>query len=288
MTAWNDVHPRLTPAYWLSGLLVVATFIHGVIGALFPGIFRDPASTAGNAQGTAIVILTIAIPVLVISMIWAAQGSYRAQIVWLGTLGYILYNAVIFTFGVAFNPLFLLYVASLSLSLWAIVALLVRVDVDEIRARFASNLPVRFFAIYVVVASALFFFTWMRQIVPAMFEPTKPAFLHGTNLLTNPVHVLDLGFALPVSVLGAVWLWQRKSWGYLIVGSMLSMLAIETASIMIDQVFGHMSDPTASLDAVPLFAALTVIGSVAIVVYLRYLRAVSNPRGDSFARQSAR
>lgn len=147
MTVRNNVHPCLTLAYWLSGLLVAATFVHGVIGALFPGIFRDPASTAGNAQGTAIVIVTIAIPVLVISMIRAAQGSYRAQIVWLGTLGYILYNAVIFTFGVAFNPLFLLYVASLSLSLWAIVALLVRVDVDEIRARFASNLPVRFFAI---------------------------------------------------------------------------------------------------------------------------------------------
>ncbi|MCS6846837.1 MAG: hypothetical protein RMN52_03885 [Anaerolineae bacterium] len=280
MAIRNNGHRDLTPAYWLSGLLVVVTFVHSAIGALFPGIFRDPAMTAGNAQGTAIVSLTIAIPVLVISMIRAAQGSYRAQIIWLGALGYILYNAAIFAFAVAFNPLFLLYVASLSLSLWAIVALLIHMDVGEIRARFASNLPVRFFAIYVLVASALFFFTWMRQIIPAMFVPTKPAFLHGTDLLTSPTHVLDLGFALPLSVLGAVWLWQRKSWGYLLVGMMLSMLAIETWSITVDQVFGHLSDPAASLDAVPLFAVLTVIGLAVAIAYLRHLRTASRQRVD--------
>lgn len=227
--------------------------------------------TAGNAQGTALVIVIVAIPVLVASMILAVRGSWRAQILWLGTLGYILYNAVIFAFAVAFNPLFLLYVASLSLSLWSTVVLLIRVNVDEMRTRFASTMPVRMFAVYVIVVSALFFVTWMRQIVPAMFESAAPVFLQGTNLLTSPVHVLDLGFALPLSVLGAVWLWQRKSWGYLLVGLMLSMLTIETASIAVDQVFGHLNDPTASLDAVPLFVALTLVGLAVLVAYLRYL-----------------
>ena len=68
-------------------------------------------------------------------------------------------------------------------------------------------------------------------------------------MLTSPVHVLDLGFALPLGILGAVWLWQRKGWGYLLTGLMLSMMTIETASIAIDQFFGHLSDPSASVDA---------------------------------------
>lgn len=267
----HRARPQLTLACWLSGSLAVVTLIHAAIGAFFPGIFRDPPMTAGNAQGTALVIVIVAIPVLVASMILAVRGSWRAQILWLGTLGYILYNAVIFAFAVAFNPLFLLYVASLSLSLWSIVVLLIRVNVDEMRTRFASTMPVRMFAVYVIVVSALFFVTWMRQIVPAMFESAAPVFLQGTNLLTSPVHVLDLGFALPLSVLGAVWLWQRKSWGYLLVGLMLSMLTIETASIAVDQVFGHLNDPTASLDAVPLFVALTLVGLAVLVAYLRYL-----------------
>ncbi|MCX7841270.1 MAG: hypothetical protein N2559_17670, partial [Anaerolineae bacterium] len=217
-TIKHHTHSDSTLAYWLSGLLAVVTLIHAAVGAFFPAIFRDSAMTAGNAQGTALAMLLIALPVLIVSMILAARGSLRAWLLWLGALSYIFYNAVIFSFAVAFNALFLLYVASLSLSFWAIVVLLIRADVEKLRAQFADNLPVRVFAIYVIAASAIFFVTWIRQIVPALFESTRPTFLDGTILLTSPVHVLDLGFALPISVLGAVWLWQRKGWGDLLVG----------------------------------------------------------------------
>lgn len=258
--------------YQLSGLLAVVTLVHAAVGAFWPGVFRDPPMTAGNAQGTAVAMLFIALPALVGSMILAARGSLRAQLVWLGALSYILYNAAIYAFAVAFNPLFLLYVASLSLSFWAILTLLRQVDAEELRARFDENLPVRAFAIYVLAASGMFFILWMGQIVPALFQSGRPAFLAGTDLLTSPVHVLDLGFALPISALGAAWLWQRKGWGFLLTGLMLSMLVIETASIALDQWFGHLHDPAASPAAVPVFVALTAIGLVAVVAYLRSLR----------------
>lgn len=38
------------------------------------------------------------------------------------------------------------------------------------------------------------------------------------------------------------------------------------------QVFGHLYDSAASPEAVPLFAALTVVGLVVLVAYLRFLR----------------
>jgi len=59
---------------------------------------------------------------------------------------------------------------------------------------------------------------------------------------------------------------------------MLSMMTIETASIAVDQFFGHLSDPTASPDAVPLFVALTLIGLVVVIAYLRYLHPESNQK----------
>ncbi len=269
--------PKST-AWRLSGALAVVTLVHSAVGAFFPLIFRDPPMSAGNAQGTDVIILFVALPTLVVSMFLTVRGSLRAQIIWAGVLSYLLYNSVIFAFDVAFNALFLLYIATLSLALWSLVALLVHVDVESIRARFASKLPVRAFAGYLLLISVLFFVTWMRQIVPAQFEPTTPVFLHGTNMLTSPVHVLDLGFTLPLGILGAVWLWQRKSWGYLLAGLMLSMMTIETAGIAVDQFFGHLSDPTASPDAIPLFAALTLIGLVVVIAYLRYLHSESNQK----------
>lgn len=72
------------------------------------------------------------------------------------------------------NLLFLLYVASLSL--WSIVVLLIRVNVDEMRTRFASTMPVRMFAVYVIVVSALFFVTGMRQIALPCLSPARLPF----------------------------------------------------------------------------------------------------------------
>lgn len=264
-------------AYQLSGLLAIVTLSHAAVGAFWPGIFRDPPMTAGNAQGTAIAMLFVALPALAGSMILAARGSLRARLVWLGALSYLFYNAVIYCFAVAFNALFLLYVASLSLSFWAILTLLLQTSVDELRARFAETLPARAFAVYVLAAAGMFCVLWMGQIVPALFERDRPTFLAGTDLLTSPVHVLDLGFALPISALGALWLWQRKGWGFLLTGLMLSMLVIETGSIALDQWFGHLLDPAASPAAAPIFAALTAIGLGVLAAYLRYLRPKPGP-----------
>src|SRR5690242_20104294 len=82
-------HHRLTLAYWLSGMLAVMALAASAIGVFYPAVFRDTAVTAGNARGTDLVILVVAIPTLVIAMALAARGSLRAQIVWLGAISYI-------------------------------------------------------------------------------------------------------------------------------------------------------------------------------------------------------
>ena len=56
------------------------------------------------------------------------------------------------------------------------------------------------------------------------------------------------------------------------------MMTIETASIAVDQYFGHVHDPSASPDVVPLFIRLTVIGLAVSVAYLNFLRTTSNSK----------
>ncbi len=273
--------PMKQNSYLLSSLLAAVTLIQSAVGTFYPQIFRDPPMTAGNAHGTDIVILFVALPTLVISMILTQRGSLRAQLTWAGALAYILYNAVIFAFATAYNPLFLFYVATLSLAVWSLLALLTQVDVDIIRTHFDQKTPTRFFAGYLAIISLLFLVTWLKQIIPALFDSAAPVFLAGTLMLTSPVHVLDLGFLLPLGFFGAVWLLQKKSWGYLLAGLLMVMMTIETASIAVDQYFGHVHDPVASLDAVPLFILLTMIGLVAAVFYLRYLKNINFKPNES-------
>jgi len=265
-------HRRFTLAYWLSGTLTVLALIASAVGVFYPAVFRDTAVTAGNARGTDLVILVVALPALVIAMVLTARGSLRAQIVWLGALGYILYNALFFAFAIAFNPLFLIYIAVLSLALWSLVALLKALDVASLRAHFTEHLPIRTIALYLMITTALFALTWLRDIVPALVNGTTPISLDGTKMLTNPIQVVDFAAAFPLTILAAVWLWQRKAWGYALAGLFLVYGVIEAISVATDQFFGHLSDPTQSAMMTPVFAVIAVIAAVPLVLYFRCLR----------------
>ena len=271
-TTGQPVGRRWALAYWLSGALAVLALIASAIGVFFPQIFRDAAVTAGNARGTDLVILAVAIPALLISMALTARGSLRAQIVWLGALSYILYNVVFFAFAVVFNPLFLVYVAALSLALWALVTLLMAVDVARLRAGFSRGLPVRAIALYLIVTTLLFALTWLRDIVPALLSGATPVSLEGTKMLTNPIQVVDLAVGFPLTILAAIWLWRRRAWGYALAGLFLVYGVIEAVSVATDQFFGHLSDPAQSLTMSPVFAALTIIALIPLTLYLWRLR----------------
>jgi hypothetical protein len=91
--------------------------------------------------------------------------------------------------------------------------------------------------------------------------------LRGTGLTTNVVYVQDLALWLPLMAVAAAWLWRRRPWGYLIVGAGLVMWVIESASIAVDQWYGHAADPgspVASAALIPAFAVLAVAGLIPI------------------------
>jgi hypothetical protein len=205
-------------------------------------------------------------------MVLLARGLAVAVIFWLGALGSIAYQSVLFLFGVPFNSFFFLYVAMLSMSVWAIVALAGRTPVARVGGQIGTNAPVRLVAGYLLINAALFGVLWLGSTVPAILSSEPPAFLEGTGMLTGPVQIIDFAFTLPLMTLAALLLLRRRPWGYLLSGVLLVMLAIETASIGVDQWLGHAADPSspaASAALTPLFAVLTMIGIVVLGLFLR-------------------
>lgn len=255
-----------------SAALAVITTLAAGFGAFVPSVFHDAPVTVGNARGTALVLLLVGLPTLVTAMVRARRGSRRSVIVWLGALAYVLYNAVIFSFGAVFNSLFLIYVPMLSLAVWSIASLVRRVDVDEVADWFDDRLPSRIIGAYLVFLASAFAGLWLADVVPAIVANGSPASLRGTRFNTNPIEILDLGFALPLTALGGLWLWRRRALGYLVAGVMLVMLTIESAGIAVDQWFGHLHDPAQPLSTVPMFVVLTVVNAVPLTLYLRSVR----------------
>lgn len=278
---------RLAPialALRLSRALLVVSGVVGLVSVGAPAIFNDPPAYAGNALGTYVVVLLVALPTMALAMSAATRGSLRAHFVWLGTVCYLLYAAVLASFSLRFNELFLLYVASLSLAVASLVALLRCLPADELPARLSARLPARAVGGYLVAIGVAFAALWSMDVLPALASGDVPRSLHGTALPTNAVQVLDFGFTLPLCVTGGIWLMRRRPWGILLSGMLLVFLTLESVSVAVDQWFGHRADPLQPLGAVAAFVALAVVGSVPM---LGFLRAVDAPDVHA-ARRSRR
>ena len=263
--------------YVLTGALAVVSALACLTALAVPDAIQSPAVTVGNMRGTALVLLVVTLPVLVVSANAVARGRDAWLIGWLGAAGSIAYQSVLFLFGTPFNPFFHLYVAMLSLAIWSVVAIVARLPVAQVERRLGARAPRRLVAGYLLVNAALFALLWLKATVPAVFSPMPPAFLDGSGMVTGPVQVIDLAFTLPLMVLAAWRLLRGQTWGRLLSGALLVMLAIETTSIAVDQWVGHAADPAspAASDALtPVFAVLTAVGLVVLARFLGWA-----PRG---------
>ena len=147
-----------------------------------------------------------------------------------------------------------------------------RLPIDRVGGRIGLHAPVRLVAGYLFINAALFLALWLGSTLPPVLSGEPPAFLEGTGMLTGPVQIIDFAFTLPLMTLAGVLLLRHRPWGYLLSGALLVMLAIETASIGVDQWIGHAADPTspaASAALTPVFAVLTVIGVAVLALFLR-------------------
>jgi len=226
----------------------------------------------GNLRGTAVVMLAVGVPLLVAALVGSARGSTRAFVIWLGTLGYLLYQAVMLCFATPLNPFFLFYVAHLGLAVWSIVFLLRGTDLAVLVLSLSPRMPNRFVAGAALVLLVLNTAAWLRGILPAVLSDDPRAFLTDSGLLTNPVYIQDLAIWLPLLAAAAVAAWRHRVWGQLVTAAMLTMFVLECLSISVDQYFGARADPTSSLSSmavVPVFAAAALLIAVPLAVFLR-------------------
>jgi hypothetical protein len=240
----------------------------------FPSLSGGVAVSNGNLRGTAVALLAVGLPVLLVAMAGTARGSARAVVVWLGTLGYLIYQAVLLCFATPMNNLFLFYVAYLGLAVWSTVLLLRATDLNAFAARLPAATPARVTggaAAVLVVSNAG---AWLAQIVPAVFSSRPTSVLDGTGLVIHPVYVQDLAVWLPLLAVAAVACWRREVWGLLVTAAMLALFVLESISISVDQWFGSHADPSSSVSSMSMVPAFAVVAAITAGFLAWFLRSV--------------
>lgn len=220
--------------FWLAAGAALLGAAGSVVG-LVPSanIYgRETTVLADEATAQDVVNLLIVAPLLVILGWRAHRGHLPAYLAWVGCLAYTVYNYAIYAFSVHFGPLFLVWVAVLGLSTFALIGGLSTVDMVAIKERFGGH-AVRRPAWVLIAIAVLFTLLWLREIVPDLLAGVPSQSASDWRVPTNPVHVLDLAFFLPAAATSGILLLRRHRLGYTTAPGQLTWLALTCLPILV-------------------------------------------------------
>jgi hypothetical protein len=225
----------------------------------------------GSARGTALVLLVVALPVLLLSIHRSLNKPGRALFVWGGALLFAIYNAVLFLFLTPFNAAFLVYVLMLASAVWSLGSLLVSEAPWRVAREVATRASLTAVAAYTLCVVVLNTAAWLSKVLPALDDPHPSPLVDGTGVATNAIYVQDLALWLPLAAVGAIWLRRRQAKGVVVVAPVLVMWVIEALSIAVDQWFGSSADPSSAVvssQVVIPFFVIAIVGMVPVYALL--------------------
>jgi hypothetical protein len=185
------------------------------------GIYRNDASfRAPIFRGTDAVTLFLCVPALLMALAWYRRGSLRGGLLLTSLLAYFLYNSISVAFGASYNKLVLVYIASLSLSFFALVLAFLCMDLETLKVRTSSRLPRIWIAVFLFVAG-LSVMVWMIDIVASITSGSIPPTLGPYT--TEVTYVLDLAIILPTAYLSGILVLRRSPWGTLLASILITV-----------------------------------------------------------------
>jgi hypothetical protein len=257
--------PRL-----ITTALVLVMLTQALTGLLFQAQYRDVDWIRATWLGNDWVTLVVALPLVVIGLLLATRGSVRGLLLWLGMIGYAVYNYAFYLFGAALNAFFPLYVLAFVTATVMLILALAQVDIAIVVARsFRPGTPVRILGgslVFVGIGLASAWIAmWAAYVFAGRPTPVEPEAF-------KLVAALDLSLMVPALTVGGVLLWRRAPWGYLLaaiagIQGALYLLVLSVNSIIAIQ-RGFATAP----GELPIWGSLTLVTTTVAFVLLANVR----------------
>lgn len=257
----------------LSSVLAGLMAGQSALGLLFPAAYRDSAWIRAAWYGNDWVTLAVAVPLLSGALVLAHRGSVRGQLLWLGLLGYALYNYAFYLFGAALNVFFPLYVGSLVLSGVALIFAVSRLSAETLAQRFDPSTHVRLVGAYLAFVALGLTVLWMVMWTAYIFRgvPT-PAEPEAFKL----VAALDLALMVPALASAGILLWRRRPWGYTIAAIASVQAALYLLVLSVNSAVGIDRGLEEAPGELPVWGPLATTTAAAVYLLLKDVR----PEGE--------
>ena len=257
---------------WLSLAIAVLVLIASSAGLFLNSLYaRATMSWIVQTFGQDIANLVAAVT-LFIAVYFVNKGSIKAFLVWIGVLLALLYAYIIYAFDIHFNSLFLVYVAIVGLSFYALVGSMIHIHLDNLQPYFAATTKARLVSVFLLVLAILFALLWLSEDIPALLTEKIPPSVTQANLPTSPVHVLDLGLLLPAMIITSMLLWRRKLLGYLLAIPLLVFSILTGIGILTTFLAMSSKGMPTSLGVELFIAAIIVVSLILSVLFLREVK----------------
>jgi hypothetical protein len=235
------------------------------------GLYRyDPVVLVREGVIWDVINLFIGLPLLVFAVVLALRNSLRGKLLLGGLLAYFFYVYLMYATMMAFNPLFLVYVAIFAFSLVGFLLNMSGIEVSRLPSHFPPRFPRTAFIIFSLTLSVALVVLWIGRIIPIMRTGRFPEELAG--IATLETQALDLGFIVPLALSSAVLLWRRSPWGYFSTSVAITFGFMMFITIPAWIVIPLLQDDKANLaEAIPFFL-LCLIGLVLVILFYGSVR----------------
>jgi hypothetical protein len=272
-----EVRPALRAAFVLSWVIVGLMAVISLLGLTVDHPYRDGAWADEAFRGADLITLAVALPLLATATVLARRGSARATAVWMGMLGYVLYNYAFAVFGANFNDVFLLHIAVFSCAVYALACGVPSLDVLALGERLRTDRWARFAGAFLVIVGVLQGGLWVFLIVrnAVTGELLAEIPVRGQHV----VFALDLSLMMPALVIGGVLLWRRRVAGFLLGTAVAVLGAVYTLNGLAAGWFQAHADVPGTKAFAPDAIALTIAMFVPAVLLLLGPGRRSGPTG---------
>lgn len=260
----------------LSWALAALMTVQAGIGLVHPAVYKDLAWIKAAWFGCDVVTLLGGVPLIVGGLFAMRRGSQRGELLWLGGLGYGVYNYSYFALGAHLNVLFPLFVTLFVGSAWTLILALSSADVAAMPAQFGARTPVRTVAGYMAFTGIGLLVPWLAQWGAYVFADVVPSIGEAPFRL---VAAMDLSFMAPTMLIGAVLLWRRSAWGYVIAAIVITQGATYTAGLTVASIVGGLRGVAGSMEQAPVWGIWTLVGAASTAALLWRLAPRPQPRG---------
>ncbi len=262
---------KMQGLYTLSTIIAIGAMFTSIGGIFFEAVYRDNNLIVSVMRANDIVTLFIAVPIMFASIFWDIKNSYKARLIWIGTLFYMMYNFMFYLYGVAFNRFFLIYVFLFTASGYSIIFAFIKTDIKLIAKRFSPKTPVKMISGFMLFFCLLLGGLWIGMSMSYLFTGQIPQTVIDTGHPTAVVFATDLSILIPAMALAAILLWRKKDWGYVLSTVMMVKATTYGTGLIIMGIITYM-DIGVKDTMFPLWSFLTVGCILSLIGLIKNLK----------------